>query len=220
MQLPQQFVRIALALMLCTGVAEAGQQRENAPPLAEGAEPDFRLVVLGHFDAETLATFSRRAKDYAALRSRLEVGLPPLVVTDNADEIEGFERRLSERIREARGSRRHQVFAPKMERQLKRLLRAKADPGTIALILDDGPPEFDVDVNDTYSKELSLATMPANILMLLPDLPPDVEYRFVGRHLILLDVRANMIIDEIPRAIRCDDCMKPAKEDEPATGRP
>ena len=28
------------------------------------------------------------------LRSRLEVGLPPLVVTTNADDIETFERRL------------------------------------------------------------------------------------------------------------------------------
>jgi hypothetical protein len=174
--------------------------------------PDFRVVVLGHFDADTLAAFNKRAQDYAALRSRLEVGLPPLVVTTNADEVERFEHRLTERISEARSSRRSQVFTSAMEAQIKRLLLARADPGTLALLMDDGPGEFDVDVNETYSKERSLVTMPPNILLLLPDLPPDIEYRFVGRHLILRDVRANMIIDEIPYALRCEGCVAKPQE--------
>jgi hypothetical protein len=57
--------------------------------------------------------------------------------------------------------------------------------------------------------------MPANLLAALPDLPPDLEYRFVGRHLILRDARANMIIDEVPHAIRCKDCMPEPEEDAP-----
>ena len=190
------------AFVVCRLAAVEGAQE---PPV------DFRLVVLGHFDAETLAAFTARAHEYAALRNRLEVGLPPLRVTLDADEIERFERRLTSRMREARSSRRYQVFVPAMERQIKRLLAQQADPATIAAIAHDGPGEFDVDVNDTYSKELSLSTMPVKILLLLPELPPDLEYRFVGRHLILRDVRANMIIDEIPHALRCEECVaKPA----------
>jgi hypothetical protein len=80
------------------------------------------------------------------------------------------------------------------------------------LIMDDSPLEFDVDVNDTYSKERPLATMPPNILLTLPDLPRDIEYRFVGRRLILRDVRANIIIDEIPRALECTDCAPRSDE--------
>ena len=188
------------ALVVCRLAAVAGAQE---PPV------DFRLVVLGHFDAETLAAFTARAHEYAALRSRLEVGLPPLKVTLDADEIERFERRLTSRIRDARGSRRYQVFVPAMEGQIKKLLAQQAGPGTIAAIADDGPGEFDVDVNDTYAKDLPLSTMPVNILLLLPELPPDMEYRFVGRHLILRDVRANMIIDEISHVLRCQECVKP-----------
>ena len=197
--------------MASAGVAGAQGQ---AADRTQDAKPDFRVVVLGDFDTESLAAFNRRVQDYSALRSRMEIGLPPLVVTDNADEIERFERHLAERIRHARGSRRYQVFVPAMEGQVKRLLRTKADTGTVALILDDGPSEFDVDVNDTYSKKRSLATMPTNLLLLLPDLPPDMEYRFVGRHLILRDVRANMIIDEIPYALRCEGCAMKSKEEE------
>ena len=188
---------VVLAAWACMGVS-AGAQKTEA---------DFRLLVLGDFDAGTLAEFSKRVQDYAALRARLEQGLPPLVVTLDADEIETFERRLADRIRHARGSRRNQVFVPAMEGQIKRLLSAKADPQTIAAIMDDGPGEPDVDINDTYSKKLSLATMPPNLLLALPDLAPDMEYRFVGRHLVLRDVRANMIIDEIKYALHCHGCV-------------
>ena len=189
----------------------AAQTPANPDPV----KPDFTIVVQGTFDPETLAEFNRRVEDYVALRSRMEVGLPPLVVTTNADDIERFEHRLTERIGHARGSRRGQVFAPAMEGQVKRMLATHADAATVALIMEDGPGEFDVDVNETYSKRYALATMPPKLLLLLPDLPKDLEYRFVGRHLILRDARANMIIDEIPYAIRCRDCVpEPEVEDD------
>ncbi len=41
------------------------------------------------------------------------------------------------------------------------------------------------------------------MLAALPELPPDVHYRFLGRDLVLHDTRANIILDEIPDAIRC-----------------
>ena len=43
--------------------------------------------------------------------------------------------------------------------------------------------------------------MPINILAALPKLPDDIEYRFLGRHLVLHDTRANMILDRIPCAV-------------------
>jgi hypothetical protein len=196
---------LALPLLL------AAQTPANPDP----AQPDFSIVVQGTFDPETVAEFNRRVQDYVALRSRMEEGLPPLVVTTNADDIERFEHRLTERIGHARGSRRGQVFAGAMEGQVKRMLSTHADPNIVALIMEDGPGEFDVDVNETYSKKFPLATMPPKLLLLLPDLPKDLEYRFVGRHLILRDARANMIIDEIPYAIRCRDCVtEPEIEDD------
>jgi hypothetical protein len=43
--------------------------------------------------------------------------------------------------------------------------------------------------------------MPPNVLAALPRLPADLEYRFVERHLILLDRRSLVILDRIPYAI-------------------
>jgi hypothetical protein len=41
----------------------------------------------------------------------------------------------------------------------------------------------------------------ALLAALLPKLPDDIEYRFLGRHLVLHDTRANMILDRIPCAV-------------------
>jgi hypothetical protein len=204
-----QLRKLTLAMLLAVPLTVTAQTPANPDP----RQPDFSMVVQATFDAETLAEFNRRVQDYVELRSRLEVGLPPLVVTTNADDIERFEHRLAERIDDARGSRRGQLFAPAMEGQLKRMLDVHADPATVGLIMDDGPGEIDVDINETYSKKYPLATMPPKLLLLLPDLPKDLEYRFVGRHLVLRDARANVIIDEVPFAIRCRDCVREAEDE-------
>jgi hypothetical protein len=199
---------LASGLLLVSSVVCLAQ----VPADSQIETPDFRVVVQGTFDPDTLVEFNKRINAYVALRSKLEEGLPPLVVTDDAGEIDRFERRLADRIRRVRSSRRGQVFAPAMERQVKRMLVLRADEATIAAIMDDAPAEFDIDINHNYHKERPLATMPANLLLTLPDLPPGIEYRFVGRHLILRDSRANIIIDEIPYALQCKDC-KPEPEE-------
>ena len=172
---------LAIALLLAVPLRRRGLRH---PRTLTRRQPDFSMVVQGTFDAETLAEFNRRVQDYAALRKRLEVGLPPLVVTTDADEIETFEHRLAERIRRrARVAARADIRrrdGRAGEAHDASLARMQA---TIAAIMDDGPGEFDIDVNDTYNKKHALATMPPNLLLLLPDLPKDLEYRFVGRHL-------------------------------------
>ena len=164
--------------------------------------PDFRVVVRGHFDVEALADFNQRVRNYVELRRIAERGIPPLKITENPDEIINSERTLTRRIREVRGSSdRGQIFSRQMEKELQELFVIAVDSATLSAIMDDGPDELDVDVNEAYARDKSLTTMPPNILLLLPALGEDMEYRFVGRHLIVRDVRANMIVDEIPYAL-------------------
>jgi hypothetical protein len=56
-------------------------------------------------------------------------------------------------------------------------------------------------VNARYPKELPLQSTPPSILLNLPKLPPELEYRIVGHDLVLLDVKAGLIVDYLPRAI-------------------
>ena len=43
--------------------------------------------------------------------------------------------------------------------------------------------------------------MPPSILLNLPALPHELDYRIVGRTLVLRDVGANLMVDYIPGAI-------------------
>ena len=82
-----------------------------------------------------------------------------------------------------------------------RLLEMTKD--TVEAIMDENPGRFSHDINGTYPKERSVSTVPADILALLPQLPKDIQYRFLGRTLVLHDTRANVIIDRIPCALDC-----------------
>jgi hypothetical protein len=56
-------------------------------------------------------------------------------------------------------------------------------------------------VNDAYPEKRPVTTVPPTILLALPKLPNEVEYRIVGRDLLLLDVRANLVVDLIREAM-------------------
>jgi hypothetical protein len=71
--------------------------------------------------------------------------------------------------------------------------------------LHAGHREFSNQINGTYPEDKPLSTVPPNILAVLPSLPDDIRYRFLGRHLILLDTRANLILDRMPCAIERGD---------------
>jgi hypothetical protein len=199
-------MKILIVLLLA-----APDLRAQTP--AGDAEPDFSITVQGTFDPATLREFNRRVTAFAALRDTLEVALPPLQVTERMEEVEHFETTLARRLRAARSPRRGQVFTASMARQVRRMIERNTDKDVITFIMEDGPGEFEVDVNASYSKERALSTMPPRILLLLPDLPYDLEYRFVGRHLILRDRRSNTIVDAVPYAIQCRDCVLEPEDD-------
>ena len=71
--------------------------------------------------------------------------------------------------------------------------------------MDDNPGEYPHRINSTYRMGKPVSTMPRTILAVLPVLPDDIQYRVLGRHLVLVDTRANVILDRILCAIQCKD---------------
>lgn len=63
------------------------------------------------------------------------------------------------------------------------------------------PVQVKVHVNDSYPEHIPLQSTPPSLLANLPLLPPQIEYRFAGMDLILLDVRANLVVDLLERVI-------------------
>jgi hypothetical protein len=192
----------SLAIALIVSVASVSYA-QPAPTNQTTDSPDFRVQVWGYI----VADFSARVWDYSELRSELEKGLPPLTVTDDPAEIRRAVRALAKRIRVARaGAKEGDMFTPTISVEFRKALILEMNPNTWAAIMDDNPGEFSNQINGTYPDEKPLSTVPPNILAALPSLPDDVQYRFLGRHLILLDTRANVILDRIPYAIQCRDC--------------
>jgi hypothetical protein len=171
----------------------------------DGEAPDFRVEVWGYI----LADFSTRVWTYSELRSTLEKGLPALTVTDDPAQIRSAELALAKKIRVARaGAKQGEIFTPTISVEFRKVLLLEMNANIWTTIMDDNPGDFSYDINDTYPKRRPLSTMPFNILVRLPRLPEDIEYRFVGRHLILHDTRANVILDRIPCAIQCSGCIE------------
>src|SRR4029453_17302840 len=68
-------------------------------------------------------------------------------------------------------------------------------------ILVEVPVKVPPAINTDYPTTLPLATVPPSLLLKLPTLPEELEYRFLGRHLILRDIKANLIVDFIPDVV-------------------
>ena len=196
--------RVFLGTALAVLFASAGIAQTLPPPQAD-RQPTFRVQVWGYIAAD----FTTRVQSYFDLRSRLEEGLPPLRATADVSEIRRVRRALAWRIQAARDDAHEgDIFSPAISAEFKEVLALEMNARTWAAIMDDNPGEFSHEINGIYPDGKPYSTMPEAILAALPALPDDVEYRFLGRHLILLDVRAGVILDRISYAIRCADCAQ------------
>ena len=154
-------------------------------------------------DALVLQDFKQRIDKYMELHKRLEKDTPPLKKVDDPAKIQASQQALAAAIRSERaGAKQGDIFTPEIAARFRKLLRPEVnEPGTKATIKDDNPGAIPFKVNGPYPSKEPLSTVPPNVLASLPPLPKDIEYRFVNKHLILRDARANLIIDYIPNAL-------------------
>ncbi len=154
--------------------------------------------------------FNDDVADYLRLRQRAEASVPDLRVTDDPGSLTHTVNQLSDRIRKARpDARRGDVFTPGVAREFRgRISGAMHDfritpAQLLAAIREDtsgSRSAHGLAVNGTY-KWAAGWTMPPEILQALPDLRDPLEYRFVNRDLLLVDVDADLIVDILPEAI-------------------
>jgi hypothetical protein len=191
-----------MAVVLLASQPGAGSaQTSFATP--DGLVPIFRAEVW----ADTVTDFTNRVTAYSELRSRLESRLPAVTVTNDVGQIRRDRRSLAGAIRAARpGAVPGEFFTPATRAQFQLVLARMMDARMWAVIMDENPGAFGHDVNATYPDGKTFSTMPALLLAELPGLPDDIQFRFVGRRLILYDVRANTIMDWMADAIRCPSC--------------
>jgi hypothetical protein len=197
---------VSLALSSCSGT-------KNPPPPPATSEspagaPATERVVgpLSEADAAALATMNGRLKEYVELHNKLERDLPKLPDSATPTQIDTNQRLLEARVRQARaGAKRGDLFTPEATVVIKRLLAAVfAGPEGKQLkasIMDENPVDVTVTVNGRYPDSVPVSTVPPQVLQTLPRLSEDMEYRFIGDRIVLLDVHAHVIADFIDDAL-------------------
>jgi hypothetical protein len=139
------------------------------------------------------------------MQRKAGTGVPTLPANATPQQIDTRQRELGRRVVAARaGAKQGDVFGPDMPALVRKLLAPifKGPDGkkVRAAIFDEPHPVVPA-VNVRYPDEVPLSTMPPDIMRMLPALDEALEYRFIGRHLILLDVEAHLIVDVIDNAI-------------------
>ena len=160
-------------------------------------------------DAGVLATMNERVKAYVNLHREIEKSLPPLPQDATQAQIVQNQRVFEERVRKARATAKQgDIFIPEARPIIKRLLAhvfGGPDGQELkASIMDENtvdPVALKLAVNGRYPDTVPLTTIPPQVLQTLPELTEDLEYRFIGDWLILLDTHAHLIADYIDNAL-------------------
>jgi hypothetical protein len=158
-------------------------------------------------DSLVIAIFENSVKEYMKLHNKAKAGAPSLKPTNSAHAINQYQLLLVDNIRAARpDAKQGDIFTPEISKEFKRLIAMTMDGPDAAKIrasLRHAEPvsKIPLQVNAVYPQRVPLQSSPPSVLLNLPPLPTELDYRIVGPDLVLRDVGANMIVDFIPGAI-------------------
>jgi len=182
----------AAGLVLILGLAAESSNASQAP---HAANPG----------AAAIARFQDRAKEYVELRNKVRSSLKAPKPSEDARDFTAEQQALAEGVRRARaGARAGDLFAPEVAPILRQAISEdlqERTPDERAAALKDVPHGLVLQVNDPYPKSMPLATVPPRLLAAMPRLPDGLEYRFVGRRVILYDIVTNLVVDILDEAL-------------------
>lgn len=178
----------AIVVVLC-GVAAAG----STPAVDDEREP--------------LAHFRRAVEAYMKLHEAVERSLPSRGGSADAADIYAATAAMAHAMRAARSKAvEGELFAEDamvFRRVLRQVWRdADCDvAGSLAFQSDDEePPARRPLIHDEFDWARG-SFMPRCILSALPQIPLELQFRLVGRDLVIVDLHSNLIVDVLPEAL-------------------
>lgn len=165
-------------------------------------------------DSAIAADFENRVSQYLKVHKKAQGDAPQPKQTSSPAAITQFQHDLADAIRHFRpDAKQGDIFTPEIAELFRKLIATEMhgpDRSKIRKSFEHAEPIHGVrlDVNQSYPDNLPLQSMPPSLLLNLPKLPPELEYRFVGRELVLRDIAANLIVDVIPNVSASRDKSK------------
>jgi len=200
-----------ITVWLMGSVAIGQEQRAQDPNVGQVEIEIVLFPPTSEDDAASVVEFQGRLRQYDSVRQKLDASLPIQAVSSNPAEILAIIEAHHTALLSARQTARQgEMFSPSIAGLFRRwivdsLHGVTAEEFLLMITEDDAPPMAPPCVNSTYPEGGALTTMPPQLLQMLPRLPLGLEYRFIGRDLILWDPHADLIIDVIPHALAASD---------------
>jgi hypothetical protein len=158
-------------------------------------------------DVDIIKDFGNRVDGYLKLQKDQSRGTVPSRPTPSAEKIVDGQKKLAAKVRGARpDAKQGDIFTPEItsffRRQIAKTLAGPHGKKIRASLRHADPVKpMPLKVNDVYPDGVPLQSTPPTLLLNLPTLPKELEYRIVGHDLVLHDITANLIVDFIKDAI-------------------
>ena len=180
-----------LAALLCLSLAPRRAAAQAAGPSGE---------------AQTVAAFEARAKDYSRLREDLEEKLPKLSKEAKPEQIAAHKETFQGMVRQARaGAKQGDVFTPEIAAVIRAVIKSEYAGQELRelreTVMEAETQGVPLRVNYPYPESGELVEMPPTLLLKLPQLPKQLRYPFGGTNLLLVDRENGLIVDYMTSAL-------------------
>lgn len=147
-----------------------------------------------------------RVKTYVKLRDDIRGRQPKMPEKATKEQIQSFKDSFQRAVQAARpGSKQGDVITPQAADAIRYMI-ATAYTGEDRRRLRESVFEAEntavpVRVNAAYPEAAEILETPPKLLLVLPQLPKQIRYRFVGGKLLLMDSENHLIIDYMANAV-------------------
>ena len=157
-------------------------------------------------DAAAIKQFDAAIAKYMATRNKLRSEVRGPVKDSSSAQVTDASDALAGAIQRSRQDAQvGSIFNPRVATLIKRrIAEAVRSPQLVSVLADiddEGTSGPSPKVHLRLPVTAQMATMPPALLKVLPPLPKELEYRILGRYLIIRDVDASLILDYIPAAV-------------------
>jgi hypothetical protein len=159
-------------------------------------------------NAKAIAKYQQAIDQYVIIHRELEATLPALPADATPMQVYQRQRDLERLIQgRRRGAKQGDIFVREARPVLRLLLYGvfKGPDGDKLKrsVGEERPPQevVKLQINARYPDTIPLSTVPAPVLAALPQLPEELEYRFIDDQIILLDAHAHIIVDYLTGAV-------------------
>jgi len=150
--------------------------------------------------------FNEQVKTYLKQRNEVKGKLPELSKDSTPEQIHVYQVSFADAVRVVRANAKQGLIFDRATADYIRGLIKEGFKGTDRAelrktILEADTSGVPLRVNYPYPETKELTQIPPPLLLQLPQLPKEVKYRFVGRHMLLVDTDNGLIVDYMLNAL-------------------